>query len=133
MNPLQPVRESVLNLNGVAFNSQVVAGLIALCSLGMARAEDWPQWRGPLRDGVWHETNILQSFPPEGLKILWRVPVGTGFSSPVVVQGKVYVTDSHVTRTNAQENVRCLDAASGKTIWVHKYDVVYPEYGADPN
>src|SRR5262245_38819427 len=96
------------------------------------RAEDWPQWRGPHRDGVWHETNILQSFPAEGLKVLWRVPVGTGFSSPVVAQGRVYVTDSHVTRTNAHENVRCLSAATGQSIWLHKYEVTYPEYGADP-
>jgi len=111
---------------------RTMAAILPLCLAVILRADDWPQWRGPERDGVWHETNILQSFPPEGLKVLWRVPVGTGFSSPVVVQGKVYVTDSDVTRTNAHENVRCLDAASGKTIWIHKYPVTYPEYGADP-
>ena len=109
--------------------------MTVVLSLGLAvalRAEDWPQWRGPRRDGVWYETNILQSFPPEGLKVLWRVPVETGFSSPVVAQGRVYVTDSHVTRTNAHEKVRCLDAATGRSLWTHTYDVVYPEYGADP-
>ena len=109
---------------------------VAIMALSLAaalRAEDWPQWRGLHRDAVWHETGILESFPREGLKILWRVPVGVGFSSPIVAQGKVYVTDSHVTRTNARENVRCLDAATGKAIWVHTYDVVYPEYGADPD
>src|SRR5439155_18558092 len=105
----------------------------ALCSVAAARAEDWPQWRGPHRDAVWHETGILQSFPSEGLKVLWRLPVGVGFSRPVVAQGRVYVTDSHVTRTNARENVRCLDAATGNTVWIHTYDVVYPEYGADPD
>ena len=109
-----------------------IAAIIALCLVAPARADDWPQWRGPHRDGVWRETGILQSFPPEGLKVLWRVPVGTGFSSPVVAQGRVYVTDSHVTRTNARENVRCLDSATGKAIWTHTYEVVYPEYGADP-
>jgi outer membrane protein assembly factor BamB len=110
-----------------------IAAIIGLCSVAALRAEDWPQWRGPHRDAVWHETGILQSFPPEGLKVLWRVPVGVGFSSPVVAQGRVYVTDSHVTRTNARENVRCLDASKGKTIWTQTYDVVYPEYGADPD
>ena len=106
---------------------------VALCFAVVSRAEDWPQWRGPRRDGVWRETGILQSLPPEGLKVLWRVPVGPGFSSPVVAQDRVYVTDSHVTRTNARENVRCLDAATGKSIWTHTYEVVYPEYGADPD
>lgn len=38
-------------------------------------ANDWPQWRGPNRDNVWNETGILQTFPAEGLKICWRVPV----------------------------------------------------------
>src|SRR5438093_10466357 len=56
-------------------------------------AEDWPQWRGNQRDGVWHETGILKSFPAEGLKISWRAPVGYGFSSPVVAKGRVYITD----------------------------------------
>ncbi len=104
--------------------------------LGLAavsRAEDWPQWRGPHRDAVWHETNILQSFPLDGLKLLWRVHIGAGFSSPVVAQSRVYVTDSHVTRSNARENVRCLDVGTGKSIWTYTYDVVYPEYGADPD
>jgi outer membrane protein assembly factor BamB len=97
------------------------------------RAEDWPQWRGLHRDGVWRETGILESFPPDGLKVLWRVPAGVGFSSPCVVQNKVYLTDSNVTRINARENVRCLNAATGETIWIQSYDVVYPEYGADPD
>jgi len=105
---------------------------VALCFVVVSRAEDWPQWRGLWRDGIWRETGILQSFPPEGLKILWRVSIGTGFSSPCVVQDRVYVTDSHVTRTNAHENVRCFNAATGKSIWNYTYDVVYPEYGADP-
>ena len=102
-------------------------------SAAVLRAEDWPQWRGAHRDAVWQETGLLESFPPEGLKILWRVPVGTGFSTPCVVQGKVYVTDSQVTRSIMRENVHCLDAITGKRIWTHTYDVVYPDYGADPN
>jgi outer membrane protein assembly factor BamB len=117
-----------------AVSSRGLAVMAAILALGLAalRAEDWPQWRGPRRDAVWQETGLFQSFPPEGLKVLWRVPIGTGFSSPCIVDGKVYVTDSHVTRTNARENVHCLNATTGKTIWTHTYDVVYPEYGADP-
>src|SRR5687768_15168823 len=95
---------------------------LALCLAIVSRADDWPQWGGPHRDGVWRETGILESFPTNGLKVLWRFPVGTGFSSPVVAQGRVYVTDSHVTRTNARENVRCLDASTGKPLWTHTYD-----------
>jgi outer membrane protein assembly factor BamB len=110
-----------------------ITALVAVCSIAALHAEDWPQWRGPRRDAVWHETGLLQSFPPEGLKLLWRAPIGVGFSSPCVAQGRVYVTDSQVTRTNARERVHCLDAATGQSIWAHAYDVVYPEYGADPD
>jgi len=109
------------------------AVVIVLSLTATLSAEDWPQWRGPRRDGVWQEAGLLEAFRPEGLKVLWRVPIGTGFSSPCIVQNHVYVTDSLVTRTNARENVRCLDAATGKAIWVHTYDVVYPEYGANPD
>ena len=109
------------------------AALAALVFATFAHAEDWPQWRGPNRDSVWRETGILQSFPSEGLKILWRVPVGVGFSSPVVAKERVYITDSQVTRTNACERVHCLNAATGKSIWTHTYNAVYPEYGADPD
>src|SRR5437899_10457340 len=52
-----------------------------------APAEDWPQFRGPNRDSVWHETGILQTFPAEGLKVRWRAPLGAGNSSPVVARG----------------------------------------------
>src|SRR5437899_891629 len=43
-----------------------------------ASAEDWPQFRGPNRGSVWHETGILQTFPTEGLNVRWRAPIGAG-------------------------------------------------------
>lgn len=108
------------------------AAVVILGATAAASADDWPQWRGLQRDGIWRETGILQSFPTNGLKVLWRVPAGVGFSSPVVAQGKVYLHESFVTHTNARESVRCFDAATGKAIWTHAYAVTYPEYGADP-
>jgi len=94
---------------------------------------DWPEARGPNRDGVWNETGIMESFPPDGLKIAWRVPVGRGWSSPVVVQGRVYLTDAQVVRPTAKERVLCLDGATGKLLWSHQYDVDYPDWAFEPN
>ncbi|MDA1049718.1 MAG: hypothetical protein O3C40_04450 [Planctomycetota bacterium] len=67
----------------------LLAGTLSLPLLLAAAlgAEGWPQWRGMNRDGVCGETGFLQSFPVEGLKVRWRVPVGWGFSSLVVAQG----------------------------------------------
>src|SRR3954462_1871572 len=60
---------------------------------GAAQADDWPQWLGPQRDGVWRETGILDKFPKDGLKVRWRSEIGAGFSGPAVVGDRVYVMD----------------------------------------
>src|SRR5262245_21009770 len=58
-----------------------------------AHADDWPQWLGDKRDGVWRENGILDKFPKDGPKALWRVPVGKGYSGPAVVGDRVFVMD----------------------------------------
>ncbi len=83
------------------------------------RADDWPQWRGPSRDGVWREAGILEALPRDGLKVRWRARIGSGYSGPVVAKGRVYVTDH---RTGPEvERVLCFDEATGKPLWVHSY------------
>lgn len=91
------------------------------------RAEDWPQWRGPNRDGVWNETGILDTFPSDGLKVRWRVPVGPGWSSTVVAKERVYLTDSELMAPKAKERVHCFNEATGKVIWTHSYEITYPD------
>lgn len=100
----------------------------ALSGCWASQAGDWPQWRGPNRDGVWSETGIVESFPASGLKILWRAPVGPGWSSPVVAQSRVYLTDSELKAPKAKERVHCFDAASGKSLWTFSYAVNYPDW-----
>src|SRR5262249_7736748 len=58
-----------------------------------ARADDWPQWLGPKRDGVWREAGILDRFPKGWPKVVWRKEVRLGYAGPAVATGKVYVTD----------------------------------------
>ena len=96
------------------------------------RAEDWPQWRGPNRDGVCGETGLLQTFPTEGLKVRWRVPVGWGFASPVVAEGRVYLADSELIKPKATERLLCLDEKTGETMWTHSYRVAYEDWAFDP-
>jgi outer membrane protein assembly factor BamB len=62
-------------------------------SLVRSAAPDWPQWRGPHRDGISAETGLLPSWPDEGPKLLWKVSgIGQGYSSPIVVADRVYIT-----------------------------------------
>jgi outer membrane protein assembly factor BamB len=106
--------------------------LLLLCAF-VSQAEDWPQWRGPNRDGVCGETGLLESFPAGGLAVRWRVPAGWGFSSPVVAQGRVYLADSEVVKPAARERVRCFEETTGKALWTHAYEVAYPDWAFDPN
>src|SRR5262245_48484777 len=56
-------------------------------------ADEWPQWRGPRRDGTWRETGVVDRFSSAELKPLWRAPIGSGYSGPTVADGRVFVTD----------------------------------------
>src|SRR5688572_18017999 len=96
----------------------IVALLTAPSTAG---ADDWPHWRGPTRDGVWHETGLIDKFAGPEVPIRWRVPVGSGYSGPTVYQGRVYLTDRIVEPTQ-KERVLCFDQETGKTMWQHEYD-----------
>ncbi len=106
--------------------------VVSFLTTAAVRAEDWPQWRGPTRDGFWGETGILEKFPAEGLQIPWRASVGWGFSSPVVAKGRVYLADSELVKPKARERCLCFDERTGKTLWTHKWDVPYEDWAFDP-
>ena len=108
------------------------AAALALALCLTARATDWPQWRGPNRDGAWNETGILQTFPAEGLKFRWRVPVGPGWSSPLVVRGRVYLTDMRLDKPRAWERIRCFKESNGRPVWNYDSELVYPEWAFIP-
>ncbi len=97
------------------------AGLIALLvtlSVAGVFAADWPGYLGPKRDGTSAETGILRTWPKEGPKVLWTVPMGIGYGGPAVVGGKVYVLD----RDDAVgDKLRVLDLATGKELWSFAY------------
>ena len=72
----------------------VVVSMIGVTvGLTGVRAEDWPQWRGADRLGVWTEDRIVDSFPTAGLTVKWRVPISGGYAGPAVADGRVYILD----------------------------------------
>ena len=83
-----------------------------------ASADEWPQWRGPHRDGVWHETGLVEKFAGDKLRLRWRVPVANGYSGPTVADGRVYVTDRLV-EPKQVERVHAFDWRDGKSLWTH--------------
>ena len=106
--------------------------VMTLICQSAVRADDWPQWRGPRRDGVWRETGIVDAIPKSGLKIRWRANIGRGYSGPSVADGRVFVTDQVF--NPEMERVLCFDEATGEQLWQHSYpcDYEHMEYGNGP-
>ena len=82
-------------------------------------AEDWTQWSGNDRQGRWNESGILDRFPEGGLKPAWVTPIGSGYSGPVVADGRVYTLGYDADAS--LDRVFCFDAVTGKELWRHEY------------
>lgn len=103
----------------------VLALAVALCSSYLL-ADDWPEWRGKGRLGVWKETGILDEFPKEGLTFAWRTPIHGGFAGPAVTGGRVFVADFvRGVNTKGTERLLCLDEKTGRILWTQQWDVDY--------
>ena len=87
-----------------------ISALLLLLLATTAMAQDWPQWRGLNRDG--HAPGVTATWPKE-LQEEWKITVGIGHSSPVVVGKRIYV----FTRQGEEEILLCLDAVTGKELW----------------
>ena len=107
------------------FGFTAIAAWTLLACAALAPATDWPQWRGPNRDGVWAETGILESIPADGLKVRWRARIGNGYSGPAVADGRVFVNDYQPAAR--AERVLCFDATTGKPLWVRSYPCDYAD------
>jgi len=89
-------------------------------------ADDWPEFRGAGRRGVWNETGILDRFPEGGLKVLWRAPVKAGYSGPVVAGGRVFVTDFvPIQGARGTERILCFDERTGTLLWKQEWEASY--------
>lgn len=90
--------------------------LVAVVALSLpASAADWPQFRGPNRDGVSAETGLLRAWPASGPKLLWSVPVGQGYAGAAIVAGRAYFEDYD--ETTGDYLIRCLSLADGQELW----------------
>jgi len=112
--------------------------LAVICTVGSALADDWPQWMGPQRDGVWREKGIVDKFPSNGLPVQWRTEVHRGYCGPAVVGNRLFMLDRQagpplvrkpgdhtIPAAAGNERVLCLDANTGGNIWEHVYDCPY--------
>jgi outer membrane protein assembly factor BamB len=96
--------------------------VLAVTIGGSVLLADWPEWRGPNRDGVADARNLPASWSPQGENLAWRVPIG-GRSGPVVFGDRLYLQTGVGTGDAAQERVVALDANTGKLVWEHRFPV----------
>lgn len=99
---------------------RAVAFMLVLLTTHSLLASDWPQYLGPDRNAASGETGLLRSWPEDGPKLLWTLPLGAGFGGAAVSGGKVYVYDRVEDKTNV---LRCLDLMTGKEEWTFSNDV----------
>jgi outer membrane protein assembly factor BamB len=83
---------------------------------------DWPEMRGPNRDGSSKETALPERWAVNGENFLWRAPYG-GRSAPVVMGNRVYVQNPSGRGAQLQERVMALDADTGKLVWEYKFNI----------
>ncbi len=97
----------------IAFGN-ALAALALSASVTIEALEDWPQWRGPHRDGTSAEKNLLKSWPQGGPPLAWKTGgAGEGYSSFAVADGRMFTLGARGNR----EYVVAFDAASGKRLW----------------
>jgi outer membrane protein assembly factor BamB len=100
-----------------------------LCIASLAGADDWPQFRGPRRDGTSAETDLAAGWPSSGPPVVWKVPLGGGFSSITVADGRLFTLFSD----REDEMLGAFDAATGREIWRRRLDGAYRnQFGSGP-
>lgn len=106
--------------------------ILVLCCFCSSNSQfnntDWPQWRGPQRDGVWHEDIMIDTLKPVNIKKLWESQVSPGFSGTTVAAGRVYLTDYNKTPVPS-ERILCFNADAGKMLWSYEYPCEYSNVG----
>lgn len=117
---------------------QHVISLALIAGIGNSVAQDWPQWMGPKRDGI-YAGKVSESAPKAGWKARWKIPIGAGYAGPAVAEGHVFLSDRIASETSSsttregKERVLCIDEQTGKVKWERSWEVAYQiDYGAGP-
>ena len=92
---------------------------LLLPTLLLAESANWPQWRGPSRDGKVDAKRWPETLQGDALQQTWRVEMGPGYSGPIIVGDRVFVTE---TSGKKIEVVRALDRKTGKELWRHEWE-----------
>lgn len=111
-----------MHISSVRSSLTIVTIALSILCAPVTFAADWPEWRGPNRDGRSAEKNLPTKWAPSGENLAWKVPYG-GRSAPIVMGDRVYLMNASGSGETLQERVVAFDAESGRVVWEHKYNV----------
>ena len=98
---------------------RTVLPALMLLSLTVPVLGDWPQYLGPTGDSVSTETGLLDAWPEEGPREVWRIEVGPGYGGAAIVGDQAFILDRE---HGTADILRVLDLATGEDVWSHRYD-----------
>jgi outer membrane protein assembly factor BamB len=102
----------------------VLAGVLTTAFMGLALADDWPQWQGPNRDAISKETGLLKEWPKDGPPLAWKIKgLGGGYSAPSIAAGRIY----GMSIRDNNEVVWALTEANGKELWAKPLGPAYQQ------
>lgn len=104
----------------------VALSLCVIFSSPCAVAGDWPDWRGPTRDGISTEKGLPASWSPAGENLLWRTTF-PGRSTPIIMGDRLFAFNGGGEGPTLQERIVCLDANNGKLLWEYRYNVFHSD------
>src|SRR5579872_5153217 len=96
------------------------------------RESDWPEFLGPHQNGISDETGLLEKWPTEGPRVLWKLKIGEGYSAPSIRGNRLVLFHRPLQKTFSgdEEVVECLASDTGKRLWRHGYPTDYVDpYG----
>src|SRR6185503_18138745 len=111
-----------MNVNCSKYLSVALLFLLFIPATGTFAGSDWPDWRGPARDGHSAENGLPTRWSPKGENLVWKAAHG-GRSAPIVMGGRVFLFNTAGEGESMQERVMCLNADTGKLLWERRLNV----------
>jgi len=120
-------------LNFFRLTALLIASSTGFCISQLSFAEDWPTFRGAQRKAVTSDTNLMQSWPEEGPKLIWETTgAGRGYASFAVAGERIFTLgDGLSTASDKDEYLTCFDRQTGKQLWATKTGPAWEEMKAD--
>src|SRR6476660_3577592 len=97
------------------FSTRFILAIVSATALCSLLGADWPEWRGPSRDGISKETGLLPQWPAEGPKLIWQqTGLGDGYSTPSIVGDQIFLVSNQGLE---DEFVQCRSVKDGSLVW----------------